>query len=70
MISWPRYRGTNSAPAWSPDGAKIMFMSSMNGNPELFTADADGGHVKRLTFAVGASTSAAWNQRRASRWRS
>jgi TolB protein len=61
MISWPHYRGTNSAPAWSPDGAKIMFMSSMNGNPELFTADADGGHVKRLTFAVGASTSAAWN---------
>jgi len=61
MISWPHYRGTNSAPAWSPDGSKIMFMSSMYGNPELFVADADGGHVKRLTYAVGASTSAAWN---------
>jgi TolB protein len=61
MISWPHYRGTNSSPAWSPDGGKLMFMSSMYGNPELFVADADGGHVKRLTFAVGASTSAAWN---------
>src|SRR5579863_9916640 len=61
LLSWPHYRGTNSSPAWSPDGSKIMFMSSMLGNPELFTADADGGHAKRLTFAVGASTSAAYN---------
>jgi TolB protein len=61
LISWPRYRGTNSAPAWSPDGTKIMFMSSMYGNPELFIADADGARPKRLTYAVGASTSAAWN---------
>ena len=61
LLAWPRFHGTNSAPAWSPDGGKVMFMSSMYGNPELFIADADGGHVKRITFAVGASTSAAWN---------
>jgi TolB protein len=61
QIAWPRYRGTNSAPAWSPDGTKVMFMSSMYGNPELFVADADGGHVRRITHSVGASTSPAWN---------
>jgi TolB protein len=61
LLSWPHYRGTNSAPAWAPDGTKIMFMSSMNGNPELFMADADGGHLKRITFSVGASTSAVFN---------
>lgn len=61
LVTWPHYRGTNSSPAWSPDGSKIMFMSSMYGNPELFVADADGGHLKRLTYAVGASTSAAFN---------
>jgi TolB protein len=61
LVTWPRFRGTNSSPAWSPDGSKIMFMSSMYGNPELYTADADGGHVQRTTHSVGASTSPSWN---------
>jgi TolB protein len=61
VLSWPRFAGTNSAPAWSPDGSKIIFMSSMYGNPELAEADADGSHVKRLTFSSGANTSAVWN---------
>ncbi len=38
-----------------------MFMSSMYGNPELFIADADGSHPKRITHSVGANTSATWN---------
>ncbi len=61
LVSWPRFKGTNSSPAWSPDGSKIMFMSSMYGNPELFVADADGSHVRRITHALGASTSPTWN---------
>lgn len=61
LITWPKYRGTNSSPAWSPDGGKVMFMSSQYGNPELSVADADGSHIKRLTFSNGANTSAAWN---------
>jgi TolB protein len=61
LLSWPRYRGTNSAPAWSPDGTKVMFMSSMLGNPELFVAEADGSHARRLTHSTGADTSPAWN---------
>ena len=58
LIAWPKYRGTNSSPAWSPDGGKVMFMSSQYGNPELSVADADGSHIKRLTFSNGANTSA------------
>ena len=61
LVSWPRFRGTNSSPAWSPDGSKLMFMSSMYGNPELFVADADGSHIRRVTHSVGASTSPSWN---------
>src|SRR6202162_658950 len=61
LISWPRFKGTNSSPSWSPDGSQLMFMSSMLGNPELFIADASGQRPKRLTFSNGANTSPSWN---------
>jgi TolB protein len=61
LISWPRFKGTNSSPSWSPDGSQIMFMSSMLGNPELFITDASGQRPKRLTYSNGANTSPSWN---------
>ncbi len=61
MVSFPRFKGTNSSPAWSPDGSQIMFMSSMLGNPELFIIDSSGTHPKRLTYSSGANTSPSWN---------
>ncbi len=61
LISFPRFRGTNSSPAWSPDGQQIAFMSSQNGDPEIFTINADGSHLHRITYAPGVNTSPAWN---------
>ncbi len=59
--AFPRFSGSNSAPVFSPDGTKIMFCSSMLGNPDLFVVETDGGHPKRVTFGNGANTSPAWN---------
>jgi TolB protein len=61
LIAFPRYRGTNSSPAWSPDGGQIAFMSSQGGDPQIYISDADGGHLHKITFAAGVSTSPAWN---------
>jgi TolB protein len=61
VISFPRFRGTNSAAAWSPDGTQLIFSSSMAGNPELYVTDINGGKPKRLTFSTGGSTSPTWN---------
>jgi TolB protein len=61
VLSFPRFRGTNSAAAWSPDGTQLIFSSSMLGNPELYVTDTSGGKPKRLTFSNGGSTSPAWN---------
>jgi TolB protein len=61
LISFPRYRGTNGSPAWSPDGSEIAFMSSLNGDPEIYVSDTTGAHLRRITFAAGVSTSPAWN---------
>src|SRR5438874_1846936 len=61
LISFPRFPGTNITPAWSPDGTQIIFSSSMQGNPELYVTDTNGGRPKRLTNANGASMSPSWN---------
>jgi TolB protein len=61
LVSFPRFRGTNITPAWSPDGSQIVFSSSMQGNPELYVTDVNGGRPKRLTIANGASMSPSWN---------
>jgi TolB protein len=60
-VAFMRYRGTNSSPTWSPEGSKIMFSSSMHGDPELFTIDVSGGNLKRITYSAGVDTSPAWN---------
>ncbi|HUJ33371.1 MAG TPA: hypothetical protein VLY23_18965 [Candidatus Acidoferrum sp.] len=61
LIGFPRFGGTNSSPAWSPDGQEIAFMSSQNGNPDIYVVGADGSHLHRITFAAGVNTSPAWN---------
>ena len=62
VVSFARFRGTNTSPSWSPDGSQVMFSSSMQGNPALYVTDSSGNRPKRLTFANnGADTSPAWN---------
>ena len=61
LISFPRFRGTNSSPAWSPDGQQLAFMSSQNGDPEIYMINADGSHLHRITDSPGVNTSPAWN---------
>jgi TolB protein len=61
LVSFPTFKGTNSSPSWSPDGSQIIFSSSMQGNPELYSVDTNGGRPKRLTNSSSANTSATWN---------
>jgi TolB protein len=62
LISFPRYRGTTCCPAWSPDGKQLAFMASGGqGDPGIYTSDADGGHLHRLSLSRGVSTSPVWN---------
>jgi TolB protein len=62
VVSFARYKGTNSSPTWSPDGSQVMFSSSMQGTPALYVSDTSGNRPKRLTFAnSGGDTSPAWN---------
>jgi len=61
MISFPRFPGTNGMPAWSPDGSQLAFMSGLGGGEEIYTANADGDHLQKITDSVGVNTSPVWN---------
>jgi TolB protein len=37
------------APAWSPDGKRIVFDSDRAGNSEIYVMHVDGSKVRRLT---------------------
>jgi TolB protein len=45
----------DSYPTWSPDGSLIAFVSSRDGNSEIYVMRADGSAVQRLT------NNAAWD---------
>jgi Tol biopolymer transport system component len=36
-------------PVWSPDGKSIAFVNDRDGNPEIYTMDADSSNVRQLT---------------------
>lgn len=54
-------RGTNFSGAFSPDGKKLAFCSTMDGNAELYVAEADGSRVRRLTFNSAIDTAPSWS---------
>ncbi|HKD44830.1 MAG TPA: Tol-Pal system beta propeller repeat protein TolB [Candidatus Angelobacter sp.] len=49
-VAFPRFAGDNISPAWSSDGSKVAFASSMHqGASSIFVSDASGGGSRRLT---------------------
>ena len=57
LTSFP---GTESRPAFSPDGKWIAFTASYGGNPDVYVVSADGGEPKRLTWHPCADAVAGW----------
>ncbi len=47
-------------PAWSPDGRRVAFVSTRDGNPELYLMDSDGRNQRRLTFHPAGDWRPAW----------
>src|SRR2546422_7940601 len=51
------YPGLNTGAEFSPDGRSIALTLSKDGNPELYTMNAGGGGLIRLTHTSGAESS-------------
>lgn len=59
---WLTQDGTNNhAPAWSPDGTKIAFVSERDNNSEIYVMDADGSNQVRLTQNDVYDSSPSWS---------
>jgi TolB protein len=51
------FRGSNSAPAWSPDGKQLAVTLSRDGNSQIYVIDSSGaGEARRLTQSSGIDT--------------
>jgi len=48
-------------PCWSPDGKRIAFTSTRDGNQELYVADADGTNRVRLTSDPAIDAHPCWS---------
>ncbi len=44
---------TENSPRWMPDGRRVAFISTRDGAPQVYVADANGQNVRRVT-SVGA----------------
>ncbi|WP_020475332.1 TolB family protein [Zavarzinella formosa] len=53
--------GINSWPTYSPDGKKIAFCSSRDGDFDLYVANADGSNPKRVIKLAGMQSHPAWS---------
>ncbi len=63
--------GINNWPAYSPDGKRIAFCSSRDGDFDLYVMNADGTDVKRIIKLKGMQTRPCWSpdeQRLAFTW--
>ena len=50
------FRGSNSAPTWSPDGKTVALTLSKDGGSQLFLIDAKGGEPRRITQSSSIDT--------------
>jgi Tol biopolymer transport system component len=52
---------SDAFPAWSPDGSKIAFESQRDGNYEIYTMNADGSGLTRLTYTSWSERFLVWS---------
>ena len=50
------FKGSNSAPAWSPDGLQLAVVLTKDGGSQIFLVGADGSGLRRLATSASIDT--------------
>ena len=63
QINLTNHHEIDGRPDWSPDGSKIVFITTRNGvnNSEIYTMNPDGSDQTRLTFNDCADSYPSWS---------
>ncbi|MFW9605358.1 MAG: Tol-Pal system protein TolB, partial [Pseudomonas sp.] len=56
------FEGGNGAPAWSPDGSRLAFVLSRDGNPEIYVMDVGSRQIRRVTNHLAIDTEPFWGK--------
>ena len=58
-----RFKGTNSGPAWSPDGKSLAFISKRSGDvPQVHVLPLEGGEARELSSLPMAPSGLKWSR--------
>ena len=60
-INLTDHPASDSCPAWSSDGGKIVFASEREEGWEIYVMNADGSELRRLTDSNGTNAEPAWS---------
>jgi len=55
------FRGSNSAPAWAPDGSQLVATLSQSGGSQIYSLALNGGEPRRLTQSSSIDTEPAFS---------
>jgi TolB protein len=55
------HKAFEESPRWSPDGKLVLWVSTRDKNPDLYTVDAEGKNEKRLTSDPANDLHPAWS---------
>lgn len=61
MQNVTQHPANDALPSWSPDGQRLVFRSTRDGNKELYVIGADGTGLTRLTTSPGTDTFPHWS---------
>ena len=61
MMGQQQQQSVKTDPIYSPNGLKIAFISTHDGDPEIFLMNADGTGLKKLTDNTAVDAAPSWS---------